>query len=144
MKQSWVTVALSVALLVACDGGRRSDVSASAPLNGPASGSASASDGIASAECKTMNMRSLTGWKDPVTVVELEATTLTGKKMYAWGIGDAVWIASTNSPDRGALILPVNKAARRYDPVTGAGQDTFQAGYLNAALESKGALADCG
>lgn len=79
-----------------------------------------------------------------MTVIELEATTLTGQTMYAWGIGDAAWIASTDRPKKGAVILPVNRAARQYDPVTGANQDTFQAGYLNAALESKGALADCG
>jgi hypothetical protein len=97
-----------------------------------------------SAECTTVDMGPLTGWEDPVTVVELDATTLQGDSLYALGIGGAVWGADTNSPNDSGIILPVNEAARTYDPVTGVDVDVFQSAYADAASEAAGALAGCG
>ena len=77
--------------------------------------------------CKLVDMGPLTGWKDP-----------------ALGIGDAVWVASTDSPNDSGVILPVNEAARTYDPITGVDVDVFQSVYADAASEAEGALADCG
>ena len=110
--------------------------------------------------CTTMDIGPLTGWKDPVTVVELDARGVyaqapTGQTMYAWGIGDAVWVASTDEPDKGAsiwpssaqgtVLLPVNKAAREYDPVTGTDvRPVIQAGFADPLEEAEGALAGCG
>jgi hypothetical protein len=96
-----------------------------------------------SGSCTTVDMRALTGWDDPVTVVELEATTLQGETLYALGIGDAVWVADTDSPNDNGIILPVNDAARTYDPVTGVDVDVFQSAYADAASEAGGALAGC-
>jgi hypothetical protein len=94
--------------------------------------------------CLIVDMGPLTDWKDPVTVVELGATGAAGQTMYAWGIDDAVWVASTDNPNETAVILPVNQAARDYDPVTGADVDVFQSAFADAAEEAEGALAACG
>jgi hypothetical protein len=96
-----------------------------------------------SGSCTTVDMRGLTGWDDPVTVVELEATTLQGEPLWALGIGDAVWVADTDSWYDSGIILPVNEAARAYDPVTGVDVDVFQSAYADAASEAEGALAGC-
>ena len=92
--------------------------------------------------CKVVDMGQLTGWRDPVTVVTLDATMRQGQVLYALGIGDAVWVASTDSPNDSGVILPVNEAARTYDPVTGVDVDVFQSAYADAASEAEGALAD--
>jgi hypothetical protein len=43
------------------------------------------------------------------------------------------------------VILPVNKAAREYDPVTGTDvRSVIQAGFADAMDEAEGALAGCG
>jgi hypothetical protein len=110
--------------------------------------------------CTVVDMGPLTGWEDAVTVVELDAKGVyaqapTGQTMYAWGIDDAVWVASTDNPDKGAsiwpssaqgtVVLPVNKAAREYDPVTGTDvRPVIQAGFADAMVEAEGALAGCG
>ena len=51
---------------------------------------------------------------------------------------------STDSPNDSGVILPVNEAARTYDPITGVDVDVFQSVYSDAASEAEGALADCG
>jgi hypothetical protein len=94
--------------------------------------------------CKLVDMGPLTGWKDPVIVVTLDATGPQGESLYAFAIDDAVWVASTDSPNDSGAILPVNEAARTYDPVTGVDVDVFQSAYAEAASESEWALAHCG
>ena len=110
--------------------------------------------------CTVVDTGPLTGWKDAVTVVELDAKGVyaqapTGQTMYAWGIGDAAWVASTDNPDKGSsiwpssaqgtVVLPVNKAAREYDPVTGTDvRPVIQSGFADAMVEAEGALAGCG
>jgi len=95
-----------------------------------------------SGSCTTVDMHSVTGWDDPVTVVELDATTPQGETLYALGIGEAIWVWDTHSPNDIGIILPVNEAARTYDPVTGVDVDVFQSAYADAASEAEGALAD--
>lgn len=89
-------------------------------------------------------MQSVTGWDDPATIVGLDATTPQGETQYALGIGDAIWVWDTHSPNETGIILPVNDAARTYDPVTGVDVDVFQSVYADAASEAEGALAHCG
>jgi hypothetical protein len=100
-------------------------------------------DDAATAACKTVDMGPLTGWPDPVTVVRLKATPA-GQTMYAWGIEDAVWVATGESPNNAGRIWPVNDQARAYDPFIGAAEDVFDTGYAGAAEEAEGALAGCG
>jgi hypothetical protein len=94
--------------------------------------------------CKLVDMGPLTGWRDPVIVVTLDATGPQGESLYAFGMDDAVWVAGTDSPNDSGVILPVNEAARTYDPVTGVDIDVFQSAYADAAAEAEGALAHCG
>ena len=63
--------------------------------------------------------------------------------MYAWGVGDAVWVTTTNGHDGGGVILPVNDAARNHIPPMGAGVDMFAPGYAKGAAEAEDALAAC-
>lgn len=65
------------------------------------------------------------------------ATTLSGtdhSKMYAIRIGDAVWLTSV-PPDGsdGGLVLPVNDAARTYDPNMGADTDVTSSVWADLA-----------
>jgi hypothetical protein len=101
------------------------------------------SDADTSAACTTVDMEPLTGWSDPVTVVQLDTTDSQGKMLYAWGIDDAVWVASRDNPNGSAVILPVNRSARAYDPELGAGVDVFGTAYADAASEAEAALAEC-
>jgi hypothetical protein len=88
-------------------------------------------------------MEPLTGWGDPVTVVQLDTTDSQGQPLYAWGIDDAVWVASRDNPNGSAVILPVNRSARAYDPELGADVDVFGTEYADAASEAETALAGC-
>jgi hypothetical protein len=101
------------------------------------------SDADTSAACRTIDMEQLTGWGDPVTVVQLDTTDSQGQPLYAWGIDDAVWVASRDNPDGFAVILPVNRSARAYDPGLGADVDMFGTEYADAAREAEAALAGC-
>jgi hypothetical protein len=101
------------------------------------------SDADTSAACATVDMEPLTGWGDPVTVVPLDTTDSQGQPLYAWGIDDAVWVASRDNPNGSAVILPVNRSARAYDPELGADADAFGTDYADAASEAEAALAGC-
>jgi len=101
------------------------------------------SDTDTSAACSTVDMEALTGWGDPVIVVQLDITDSQGQPLYAWGIDDAVWVASRNNPNGSAVILPVNGSARAYDPELGADADVFGTDYADAASEAEAALAGC-
>jgi hypothetical protein len=100
-------------------------------------------DADTSAACTTVDMELLTGWGDPVTVVQLGTTDSQGQPLYAWGIDDAVWVASRDNPNGSAVILPVNRSARAYDPELGADVDVFGSDYADAASEAEAALAGC-
>jgi hypothetical protein len=101
------------------------------------------SPGDTSAACATVDMEPLTGWGDPVTVVQLDTTDSQGRPLYAWGIDDAVWVASRDNPNGSAVILPVNRSAHAYDPELGADADAFGTAYADAASEAEAALAGC-
>ena len=83
------------------------------------------------------------GGVGPVTVVQLDTTDSKGQSLYAWGIDDAVWVASRDNPNGSAVILPVNRSARAYDPELGADVDVFGSDYADAASEAEAALAGC-
>lgn len=64
--------------------------------------------------------------------------------MYAIRIGDAVWI--TDAPPDGSdggLTLPVNRAARKYDPILGADIDVENSAFADLASEAEDASAPC-
>ncbi len=88
-------------------------------------------------------MEPLTGWTDPVTLVEVVASGPDGRTWYAWGIGDAVWVANGDTPDDTGRIFAVNQSARDYDPGLGAAVDVFQTGYADVAAKAEAALAGC-
>ena len=71
-----------------------------------------------------------------MTVDELEPTAPNGPEDVHGGIEDAVWVASMDSPDGAAVIVPVNASARSYHPVLGADVDVFETGYAGAAGRS--------
>lgn len=100
-------------------------------------------DAGTSAACTTVDMEPLTGWGDPVTVVQLDTIDSQGQPLYAWGVDDAVWVASRDNPNGSAVILPVNRSARAYDPELGADVDAFETAYADAASEAEAALAGC-
>ena len=100
-------------------------------------------DADTSAACTTVDMELLTGWGDPVTVVPLDTTDSQGKTLYAWGIDDAVWVASRDNPNGSAVVFPVNRSARAYDPGLGPDVDVFGTDYADAASEAEAALAGC-
>lgn len=64
--------------------------------------------------------------------------------VYAIRIGDAVWI--TDAPPDGSdggLTLPVNRAARKYDPILGADIDVENSVFAELASEAEDASAAC-
>lgn len=106
------------------------------------SGSAGSSVSKEAPQICTVVDEPITGWTGQVTVVKLEAT-YKGRAMYAWGLGDAVWVTTTNGHDRGGVVLPVNDAARRHIPPTGVGVDVSSSGYAEGAAEAEDAIAAC-
>jgi hypothetical protein len=92
------------------------------------------SDADTSAACTTVDMEPLTGWGDPVTVVQLVRM---GDRRCCLGGGQGT------TPNGSAVILPVNRSARAYDPELGADVDVFGTEYADAASEAEAALAGC-
>jgi hypothetical protein len=64
--------------------------------------------------------------------------------MYAIRIGDAVWLTSV-PPDgsEGGLTLPVNDAARSYDPKVGADVAVESSAWSDLAALAEDASAAC-
>jgi hypothetical protein len=101
------------------------------------------SDAGTSAACTTVDMEPLTGWGRSRHRRSAGHHELPGPSLYAWGIDDAVWVASRDNPNGSAVILPVNRSARAYDPELGADVDVFGTEYADAASEAETALAGC-
>jgi hypothetical protein len=84
-------------------------------------------------------------WKDvPRGVYVGDSPIGDQSKMYAIRIGDAVWLTSV-PPDGsdGGLTLPVNDAARSYDPKLGADVAVESSAWVDLAALAEDASAAC-
>jgi hypothetical protein len=85
------------------------------------------------------------GWKDPASAVKIGQNPVGDHgDVFAVRIGDAVWIniGPVDGSDT-TLTLPVNDAARSYDPVLGSDVDVTKSVWADLAAGADAASAGC-